>query len=105
MYFILAVFTLISSTVSLFYSIQTCISTNSINAYYTLARSLPIFLLSVCTLIIYDSTFLIIISILMVAFQFFDSIIGFIKKDKFKTYGPLLTSIVNLILLFIFILK
>ncbi|GEP75957.1 hypothetical protein [Staphylococcus carnosus] len=103
MYFILAIFTLISSSVSLVYSIQACVTTRNTNAYYTLARSFPIFLLSVCTLINYNNTFLITISIIMIAVHFFDSIVGYIEKDKFKTYGPSLTSVINLVLLFLFI--
>ena len=43
MYFVLAIFTIISASVSLGYSIQACTSSHNINAYYALSRSLPLF--------------------------------------------------------------
>lgn len=39
MYFVLAIFTLISASVSLGYSIQACASSHNINAYYALRCS------------------------------------------------------------------
>lgn len=47
MYFVLAIFTIISASVSLGYSIQACASNHNINAYYALSRSLPLFLLAI----------------------------------------------------------
>ena len=89
MYFVLAIFTIISASVSLGYSIQACASSHNINAYYALSRSLPLFLLT--------------ISIAMILVQFLDAIVGYKSKDGFKTYGPLATSVVNLILLIVFL--
>ena len=34
----------------------------------------------------------------MILVQFLDAIVGYKSKDGFKTYGPLATSVVNLIL-------
>ncbi|MCQ1497412.1 hypothetical protein NNI22_04970 [Staphylococcus aureus] len=102
MYFVLAIFTLISASVSLGYSIQACASHN-INAYYALSRSLPLFLLAIFSLVIHSAIFLITISIAMILVQFLDAIVGYKSKDVFKTYGPLATSVVNLILLIVFL--
>ncbi|UMT76422.1 hypothetical protein ML435_04025 [Staphylococcus roterodami] len=102
MYFVLAIFTIISASVSLGYSIQSCASSHNINAYYAVTRSLPLCLLSIFTIIIHNDIFLITISIAMILVQFLDTFVGYKSKDAFKTYGPLVTSLVNLILLVIF---
>ncbi|MFW2623978.1 hypothetical protein ACN6LY_15310, partial [Staphylococcus aureus] len=47
--------------------------------------------------------FLITISIAMILVQFLDAIVGYKSEDVFKTYGPLATSVVNLILLIVFL--
>ncbi|HII1480427.1 TPA: hypothetical protein ACYY8Q_001914 [Staphylococcus aureus] len=103
MYFVLAIFTIISASVSLGYSIQACSSSRNINAYYALSRSLPLFLLAIFSLVIHSAIFLITISIAMILVQFLDAIVGYKSKDVFKTYGPLATSVVNLILLIVFL--
>ena len=54
MYFVLAIFTIISASVSLGYSIQACASSHNINAYYALSRSLPLFLLAIFSLVIHN---------------------------------------------------
>ncbi|VFS03834.1 Uncharacterised protein [Staphylococcus aureus] len=59
MYFVLAIFTIISASVSLGYSIQACASSHNINAYYALSRSLPLFLLAIFSLVIHSAIFLI----------------------------------------------
>ncbi|CXW07650.1 membrane protein [Staphylococcus aureus] len=105
MYFVLAIFTLISASVSLGYSIQACASSHNINAYYALSRSLPLFLLAIFSLVIHSAIFLITISIAMILVQFLDAIVGYKSKDVFKTYGPLATSVVNLILLIVFLFQ
>ncbi|HDJ1878306.1 TPA: hypothetical protein PPS12_000133, partial [Staphylococcus aureus] len=73
------------------------------NAYYALSRSLPLFLLAIFSLVIHSAIFLITISIAMILVQFLDAIVGYKSKDGFKTYGPLATSVVNLILLIVFL--
>ncbi|HDE4801922.1 TPA: hypothetical protein PDC52_000232 [Staphylococcus aureus] len=103
MYFVLAIFTIISASVSLGYSIQSCASSHNINAYYALSRSLPLFLLAIFSLVIHSAIFLITISIAMILVQFLDAIVGYKSEDVFKTYGPLATSVVNLILLIVFL--
>lgn len=57
MYFVLAIFTIISASVSLGYSIQSCASSHNINAYYALTRSLPLCLLSIFTIVILNDSF------------------------------------------------
>ncbi|MGX7493696.1 hypothetical protein ACWOO4_02360 [Staphylococcus aureus] len=103
MYFVLAIFTIISASVSSGYSIQACASSHNINAYYALSRSLSLFLLAIFSLVIHSAIFLITISIAMILVQFLDAIVGYKSKDVFKTYGPLATSVVNLILLIVFL--
>lgn len=66
MYFVLAIFTIISASVSLSYSIQACASSHNINAYYALSRSLPLFLLAIFSLVIHSAIFLITIFIAMI---------------------------------------
>ena len=57
MYFVLAIFTIISASVSLGYSIQACASSHNINAYYALVRNLPLFLLAIFSLVIHSAIF------------------------------------------------
>ncbi len=97
MYFVLAIFTIISASVSLGYSIQACASSHNINAYYALSRSLPLFLLAIFSLVIHSAIFLITISIAMIFSSIFQMRLLVIKsKDVFKTYGPLATSVSEL---------
>lgn len=103
MYFVLAIFTIISASVSLGYSIQACTSSQNINAYYALSRSLPLFLLAVFSFVIHSAVFLITISIAMILVLFLDAIVSYKSKDIFKTYGPLATAVANLILLIVFL--
>lgn len=102
MYFVLAIFTIISASVSLGYSIQACASSHNINAYYALSQLTFIFI-SYFSLVIHSAIFLITISIAMILVQFLDAIVGYKSEDVFKTYGPLATSVVNLILLIVFL--
>ena len=97
MYFVLAIFTIPSASDGLGHSTQACASSHNINAYYALSRSLPLFL------VIHSAIFLITISIAMILVQFLDAIVGYKSNDVFKTYGPLATSVVNLILLIVFL--
>lgn len=39
----------------------------------------------------------------MILVQFLDAIVGYKSEDVFITYGPLATSVVNLILLIVFL--
>ncbi len=89
---------------SLGYSIQACSSSHNINAYYALSRSLPLFLLTIFSLVIHSAIFLITISIAMILVQILHAIVGYKSKDIYKTYDPLATSIVNLILLIAFLI-
>lgn len=103
-FYLCASMTLISSSVSLGFSAQALLqakaaspSTRS-NAQYAISRSISLWILSIAVFIFPSTLFLIIISSAMIMVQLFDSLIG-IQISKFKTIGPLLTAIVNLILL------
>lgn len=72
MYLILSIFTLLSASVSLAYSIQACVLSKQINAYYAFSRSFSLFVLALFTLVIHSFGFLISMSVLMVLVQFFD---------------------------------
>lgn len=108
MYILCAIITGISATVSLGFAIQAYAQsrhTNGpalINAKYALSRSLAL-AVAVCSLIvIHDPGYLIALAITMSAVQLFDGIIG-LKISLFKTIGPLLTAIANLIVLSLFL--
>lgn len=102
-YLILAIFTLISVCASLGYAIEACVKTQQKNAYYALARSLSIFIITIVTLIYHYNAMLITMSLLMSFTQFFDGLIGWKFREPFKTIGPLITALIQLILLMLFI--
>ena len=107
-YYLCAVFTLISVSVSFGFSIDAYLKSRSEkgvannNAKYALARSISIMLAAIGLFIIKSDSYLIAISAIMIVIQFIDGIIG-IKISKFKTYGPLLTAGGNLVLLILFL--
>ena len=76
MYFVIAIFTSISSLVSLFYAIDACIKTKQVNALYAFARSFSIALLCVATLFFINHLFLFAMTFLMALIQLIDGFIG-----------------------------
>lgn len=82
---------------------QSCIQTKQVNAFYALSRSLAIALLDFIKILITNNSFLISLSILMIIVQLSDGIVGIISKNRFKTYGPFIVSLVHSCLLIIFI--
>lgn len=99
MYFIIAIFTSISSLVSLFYAIDACIKTKQVNAFYAFARSFSIALLCVTTLFFINHQFLFAMTFLMALVQLIDGFIGLKIKDNLKAYGPFSLAIIGFILL------
>ncbi|AXV41958.1 hypothetical protein K1Y28_10665 [Staphylococcus warneri] len=99
MYFVIAIFTCISSLVSLFYAVDACIKTKQVNALYAFARSFSIALLCVATLFFINHLFLFAMTFLMALVQLIDGFIGLKIKDNLKAYGPFSLAIVGFILL------
>jgi hypothetical protein len=107
-YYLCAVFTLISSAVSLGFSAEACLKAKPqggavlFNAKYAAARSFSLFLISIGLTIFTNAQYLITVSVIMISVQLFDGIIG-IKISGFKTIGPVLTALVNAVLLALFL--
>jgi hypothetical protein len=101
----------ISSAVSFGFSIEAYLKSKSredvdfINATkYAISRSFSLFLVSIGLFIFISDSYLIALSVVMIAVQLFDGIIG-IKINNFKTVGPILTAIGNSILLILFLMR
>jgi hypothetical protein len=108
-YYLCAVFTLISSAVSFGFSIEACLKLKSqkdaalINAKYAMSRSLSLFLVASGLFIFTSNPYLIVLSVVMIGIQLLDGIIG-IKISTFKTIGPILTAIGNILVLTLFLM-
>ncbi|MDR0604959.1 MAG: hypothetical protein LBG80_11715 [Bacteroidales bacterium] len=109
-YYLCAFFTLISSAVSFGFSIEAYLKSKSqkdmtfTNAKYAMSRSFSLFFVAIGLFIFISDSYLIALSIIMIGVQLFDGIIG-IKINAFKTIGPILTAIGNIILLILFLIK
>ena len=100
MYIALIITTLISAFISLFYaSIYLKQAHKTITADYAFVRSLVAALVVVLVIIINDRPMVYMVALLMALIQLGDSFIGMRVGDKTKTYGPLVTAIISLILL------
>ncbi|KRM58611.1 hypothetical protein [Secundilactobacillus malefermentans] len=101
-YYLCAAFTLISALVSLGFSIDAYHSaqpeTALTNAKYALSRSTAIALIMVGLILIKSTPALMVIALIMIIVQLLDGLIG-IKISLFKAIGPLVTAIVNAVLL------
>ncbi len=96
-FYMCALITAASAFTSLGFSIQAAlVNTKLQSALYATARSLAV--ASVCLIpFFYHSTeFLTSIAIIMIIVQALDAIIGFKAKNTLKSYGPMVTSILNL---------
>ncbi len=99
-YYLCAIFTLVSATVSLCFSIEAYLKSKRVQdtslntAKYAVSRSLSLFLVSIGLLIFISQPYLIALSAIMIGIQLFDGIVG-IKISTFKTVGPILTAIGN----------
>ncbi|GAT18008.1 hypothetical protein [Secundilactobacillus silagei] len=105
-YYLCAIFTLISAAVSFGFSIDAYVSAKKqpasglITAKYAVSRSLGILVVAIGLVIFVSRPYLIGLATIMTLIQLFDGLIGF-KVSLFKTVGPLLTALVNAILLFL----
>ncbi|ENY5735466.1 hypothetical protein ACFE6I_002495 [Listeria monocytogenes] len=73
-----------------------------INAKYAVSRSLSLLIVALGLFIFKSEAFLVALSLVMIGVQLFDGIIG-IKISTFKTVGPLLTAVGNVIMLILFL--
>lgn len=107
-YYLCAIFTLISAAVSLGFAIEAYITAkkqsnhSSTTAQYAFSRSLALLIVSVGLVIFVSKPYLIALAVTMILVQFFDGLIG-LKVSRFKTVGPLLTALVNGVLLLLLI--
>jgi hypothetical protein len=109
-YYLCAVFTLISATVSFWFSVEAYITSKPqkdsalTNAKYAMVRSLSLFLAAIGLLICISNPYLITVAGIMIGVQLFDGLVG-IKISTFKTIGPILTAIGNTVLLILFLVN
>nr|WP_206760787.1 hypothetical protein [Listeria monocytogenes] len=73
-----------------------------INAKYAVSRSLSLLIVALGLFIFKSDAFLVALSLVMIGAQLFDGIIGR-KISTFKTVGPLLTAVGNVIMLILFL--
>ncbi|OFG48900.1 hypothetical protein BJM56_07545 [Listeria monocytogenes] len=73
-----------------------------INAKYAVSRSLSLLIVALGLFIFKSDAFLVALSLVMIGVQLFDGVIG-IKISTFKTVGPLLTTVGNVIMLILFL--
>lgn len=101
-YWLCAVFTVISSCVSLGYSVAAVVGSQAADhshAHYAFARSLALAVVTVVTLFGHRHDWLVATATAMIIVQAADAIIGSRIPDKVKTFGPAATAAVNLALL------
>lgn len=103
-YYICAFFTLISAAVSFSFAIEAYSSAKKkasdslITAKYAVSRSLALLIVSIGLIVFISRSYLIALAAAMILVQLFDGLIG-LKVSWLKTAGPLLTALVNAILL------
>ncbi|EAF4502001.1 hypothetical protein CY659_10140 [Listeria monocytogenes serotype 4b] len=107
-YYICALYTFISALVSFGFSLEALLKSRKvngdavINAKYAVSRSLSLLIVALGLFIFKSDAFLVALSLVMIGAQLFDGIIG-IKISTFKTVGPLLTAVGNVIMLILFL--
>lgn len=106
-YYIVAIYTLISTCVSLGFSIEAYIkagtsNNNRLNTKYILARSAAIVLVSMSTFIIHDALYLLAISLIIILVHLGDGFAGIGFTNKVRIIGPWMTALFHVILLFWF---
>lgn len=98
-YYLCALVTFASAFTSLGFSIAAYRNVNNstrISEMYTLSRSFALALASVIPIIYHTVQWLSAIAIIMIIVQAIDAYIGVKLKDLLKTYGPAMTSLLNL---------
>lgn len=107
-YYLCAIFTLISAMVSAGFSVEAYFNARKLSkaslttAKYAVSRSAALVLVAVGLVIWTSKPYLIALATAMILVQLFDGLIG-IKVSWFKTIGPLLTALVNAILLLLYL--
>lgn len=108
MYYLCAVFTLISAIVSFGFSIDALAKARVekgaglVNAKYAASRSCALLLVATGLLILPSKHALVALAVVMISVQLFDGIIG-IKISRFKMIGPIITALCNAALLVLFL--
>ena len=100
------VFTCISALVSLGFSVEAIMKAEKeakTNALYAASRSIALVVITVVAFIIRSRDMIIIGAVGMIIVQALDGIVGIKIKNVFKTIGPFLTSIVNMVLIFLYL--
>lgn len=107
-YYLCAIFTTISAAVSFGFSIEAYSaakrqsSTSLTTAKYAISRSLALLVVAIGLVFFISHPYLIALATAMTLVQLFDGVIG-LKISRFKTIGPLLTALINAILLLLLI--
>ncbi|MCH5462784.1 hypothetical protein HC026_11705 [Lactobacillus sp. LC28-10] len=107
-YYWCAIFTLISAVVSAGFSTEAYFNARALSkdalttAKYAASRSAALVIVAVGLIIWPLKPYLVALATVMIFVQLFDGLIG-IKVSLFKTLGPLLTALVNVILLLLYL--
>lgn len=106
MYYVCAALTLISASISLFFSVLTVRKSEGerkITALYVTARSFALVCVSIVPFFIISKELVSITAAAMIIVQFLDGFIGIKIRDKFETLGPFITAAVHLTVLIIYL--
>ncbi len=100
-YWICALFTMVSASVSLGYSIAAVRAAGEAgsDARYTLVRSTGLAAVAATSLIGEHGNWLVAIAVAMIVVQAGDAIVGLHIHNRLKTAGPAATALINLLLL------
>lgn len=101
-YYICAVMTFISASVSLGFSLvayKQATTESLTNAMYAFSRSFALWIGAVIPFFYHTVAYLYMIAIAMILVQFFDGLIGVKIKNRLKTFGPFVTAAANLVCL------
>lgn len=107
-YYLCAIFTTISAAVSFGFSMEAYsaakrqFSASLTTAKYAISRSLALLIVAIGLVFFVSHPYLIALATAMTLVQLFDGVIG-LKISRFKTIGPLLTALINAILLLLLI--
>lgn len=107
MYYLCAVITLISASISLYFSllaVRNSTGDTEVKALYVTARSVALLCISIVPFFIILKELVVITAVAMIIVQFFDGFIGIKIKDTPETVGPFGTAVVHSIALLIFLL-
>lgn len=106
MYYICAAITLISASISLYFSVLTVSKSEGegkITALYVTARSFALICVSIVPFFVLSKELVSITAAAMILVQFLDGWIGIKIGDKFETLGPFITAAVHLVVLIIYL--